>query len=286
MGFGTKLTWCCVLFSVIGFRCTTGRAFGESRDETPPQTNSTGTATIKAALFDGPGVSDSVSRFEDDLRVAGGIEVRRVSVPQILAGVLDDVDVVVFSGGSGGGQGRGLGESGRKQVKEFVAGGGGYVGVCAGAYLATSDYEWSLHLLDAKVLDRRHWARGFGDVELSLAADAARVLGSGERMQVYYHQGPLLAPAGRADIPDYQEWAKFETEVKKDGVPGGIMRGTTAIAAGVFGHGRVLAISPHPERTSKLDHVAAAAVRWAAGMNETGNPGRRLLNSAAKPAEN
>jgi hypothetical protein len=122
-----------------------------------------------------------------------------------------------------------------------------------------------LNLLDARVLDRRHWARGFGYVELSVLPDATEALGIERRTTVYYHQGPLLAPAGRMDLADYREWAKFETEVRKDGVPGGVMPGTTAIAAGEYGQGRVLAISPHPERTDALDHVAALAVRWAAG---------------------
>ena len=286
MVVGTRSTWCLFFCGVFWLSWSSVSAFGQSRVVEPVKADSTGTFTLRAALFDGPGVSDSVSRFEEDLRAAGGIEVRRVSVEQIQAGSLDDLDVVIFSGGSGGGQGRGLGEAGRERVKKFVAGGGGYVGICAGAYLATSDYDWSLHLLDARVLDRRHWARGFGNVELSLPADAAKVLGVKQRMTVYYHQGPLLAPAGRSDIPDYQEWAKFETEVKKEGVPGGVMQGTTAIAAGEFGKGRVLAISPHPERTTELDHVAAAAVRWVAGERgrKKTKPGSTI--SEEKPPRN
>jgi glutamine amidotransferase PdxT len=225
----------------------------------------TAEADIEVALYSGPGVSDSIARFDEDLRRVSRIRVRRLDLDQIRSGGLEWFVGVVFPGGSGGGQGRGLGEEGRERVRKFVFGGGGYVGVCAGAYLATADYEWSLNLLDAKVLDRRHWARGFGNVELSVLPEAAKALGVERRMAVYYHQGPLLAPAGREDLADYREWAKFETEVRKEGVPGGVMPGTTAIAAGEYGEGRVLAISPHPERTDALNHVAALAVCWAAG---------------------
>jgi N-formylglutamate amidohydrolase len=173
--------------------------------------------------------------------------------------------VVLFSGGSGGAQGKSLGADGREKVRNFIEDGGGYVGICAGAYLASADYDWSLHILDARVLDRNHWARGFGDVELKVSTFGRNSLAlPSDRTTVYYHQGPILAPAENSELDDYEEWASFTTEVKKDGVPGGIMPEKTAIAASRFGDGRVLAISPHPELTAGLDGVVPAAVRWAA----------------------
>ena len=79
----------------------------------------------------------------------------------------------------------------------------------------------------------------------------------------------MLAPAEKPYLDDYEEWASFETEVSKKGVPGGVMPGTTAIAAGRFGKGRVLAISPHPERTDLLDTLIPVAVKWTAGHEIT-----------------
>ena len=46
------------------------------------------------------------------------------------------IDVVVFPGGGGTTEASGLGPAGLAAVKAFVAAGGGYVGICAGAYLA------------------------------------------------------------------------------------------------------------------------------------------------------
>ena len=144
------------------------------------------------------------------------------------------------------------------------------MGICAGAYLASADYDWSLHILDAKVLDRKHWARGTGDVEMKLDADACKLLGC-ERSQVtvYYGQGPLLAPGGKDEIPDYDELAVYETEIAKNGAPEGVMKGTTAAATGKFGQGRVFCFSPHPEKTVGLEHFIPAAVRWTAGKRRT-----------------
>ena len=227
----------------------------------------------QVAVFKGSGVG-SVANVLHDLNLDKGLIVERITAEHIAAGKLNDFDVIVFPGGSGGGQGKALGQTGREKVREFVREGGGLVGICAGAYLASADYEWSLHVLDAKVLDRKHWARGFGDVSLKPSKDAAMQLGLNHpHAGVYYHQGPLLAPAGKPEIPDYVEWASFATEVTKEGVPGGVMPGTTAIASGEFGRGRVLAISPHPEKTDGLDAVIPKAVRWAA--NPSSRPVRQ-----------
>jgi N-formylglutamate amidohydrolase len=221
--------------------------------------------TIHVAVYEGDGVSRTVTEVLKDLQTDDTIEVARISTDQILKDELGSFEVIMFAGGSGSKQANSLGADGREKVRRFVRDGGGYVGICAGAYLASADYDWSLNILDAKVLDRKHWARGFGDVELSVHSTGRDSLAlPAERTTVYYHQGPLLAPAGKPELDDYEEWASFATEVTKDGVPGGVMSGKTAIAAGRFGAGRVLAISPHPERTAGLDSVVPAAVHWAA----------------------
>lgn len=230
-------------------------------NETPVVPN----GKIHIAVYDGSGVSGSVTEVLKDLAADDTIRVERIRTEQILNDELSSFNVVMFAGGSGSGQAKSLGADGREKVRQFVDAGGGYIGICAGAYLASADYEWSLSILDAKVLDRSHWARGFGDVELKVhAGGLERLSFPSDQTTVYYHQGPLLAPANKPELDDYEEWASFATEVTKAGVPGGVMPGKTAIAAGRFGTGRVLAISPHPERTEGLDSIIPSAVHWAA----------------------
>lgn len=223
---------------------------------------------IKVAVYEGSGVGKSVKDVISDLAQDKAIVVERISSARILDDGLDSFDVVIFPGGSGSGQAKSLTADGRDKVRAFVANGGGYVGICAGAYLASADYDWSLDILDAAVLDRAHWNRGFGNVQLNMKTVCRDNLAlADDESQVYYHQGPLLAPANNADIDDYDEWASFASEVKKEGVPSGVMPGTTAVASGRFGFGRVLAMSPHFELTEGLDSVVAAAVRWAAAAD-------------------
>ena len=54
---------------------------------------------------------------------------------------------------------RTLGDEGRTRVKNFVENGGGYVGICAGSYLACANYSWGLKILDAKTKSPK-WQRG------------------------------------------------------------------------------------------------------------------------------
>lgn len=223
------------------------------------------TPAIQVAVYQGAGTSDSREKLVKVLRTQARFKVRDVTVDDIRSGKLKECHVLIQPGGGGGVQGRALGEEGRRQIREFVKSGGGYVGVCAGAYLATCDYDWSLNILDAKVVDRKHWNRGFGTVEISLSPHGREFFGiDRERLSIYYHQGPLLAPAENPDVPDFDSLAKFETEIAKNGAPTGVMPGCTAIASGVFHKGRVLCISPHPELTDGQEQLLLRGVDWVA----------------------
>ena len=221
---------------------------------------------IRVAVFDDAGVSEKVAGLIELLNTFSELKVTKVNGKDIREGVLKGFDVVLLPGGSGSKEAASLEESGRKEIKSFVERGGGYLGICAGAYLASADYEWSLHILDAKVLDRAHWARGSGDVEVSLTTAGQKLLGAkGDRETILYWQGPLLAPAGKDEIPDFETLGTFATEIAKNGAPTGVMIGTTAIARGNFGSGRVFCFSPHPERSEGVKGQVLKAIEWAAG---------------------
>ena len=177
-------------------------------------------------------------------------------------GALDRFDVAVFPGGSGSGQAKSLAPEGREKVKAFVKNGGGYLGICGGAYLATCSYTWSLDILNAKVVDRAHWNRGKPtDVKLELTDAGTAALHQPSEVTCIYHQGPLLAPTTQPDLPAYEKLATFGSEVTEHG-PAGVMIGTTAMARAMYGEGHVFLISPHPERSEGLDGVIRSAIDW------------------------
>jgi len=221
--------------------------------------------TTRVALYDGAGASGRVSVVEDKLRGAPHTLVRRVGPPEILAGALAQFHVLVVPGGSGSGEAKAITAAGREALRRFVRNGGGYVGVCAGAYLAASNYSWSLALIDARVIDRAHWKRGKGTVSIELTPEGRRILGGSDgTFAVRYANGPLLAAAERPDIPDFVPLAHFRSEIAENGAPKGVMLGTPAIVAGRWGRGRVVAASPHLESTDGLEPLFRRAVAWAA----------------------
>ena len=127
----------------------------------------------KVAVYSDAGAGRSETDLVKALKANSQVELHRVTAEQIRGGILNGMDVLIHPGGSGSKQGQALGPDGRDVVRSFVKEGGGFIGVCAGAYLASADYEWSLSLLDAKVIDRAHWARGTGIVTLGLSKDGA-----------------------------------------------------------------------------------------------------------------
>ena len=200
-----------------------------------------------------------------------GYALQRVKPQDIRAGGLTNFDVLIMPGGSGSKQATNLETSGCEAIRQFVKNGGGYVGICAGAYLASSHYPWSLSLINAQVIDRQHWARGKGNVILTFSEAGQRALGHPEaEVEVYYGQGPLYGRGTNDALPPYEELAVYKTEVAKEnvpeGVPMGVMPGKTAIARSEYGKGRVICYSPHPEKPFEpVYHLIENGVRWVAG---------------------
>jgi hypothetical protein len=220
---------------------------------------------LRLAVYKGAGAGeDSRKTLMTALARDPNIVVEDITAEEIRAGKLDGYDVVVQPGGSGGGQGKALGEEGRTKIQEFVKKGGGYLGVCGGAYLATTDYPWSLHILNARVIDKAHWARGHGPVAVAPTVKGEERMVSGNKpIDIIYWQGPLLAPGADTALPAYEEWATFKGEIADKGAPKGVMPGTTAVAATTYGAGRVVCFSPHPEKTVGQEPLLHHAVLWA-----------------------
>lgn len=221
---------------------------------------------VRVAIFEGTGAPDSgIANVCARVEGLAGATIDRLKPAQIAAGGLQGYDVVVFSGGSGSAQAKSLGETGRERVREFVRNGGGYVGICAGAYLACSNFSWGLGILNASTVSNQ-WRRGSGFVETEITVDGTPILGPVKGVfLVRYNNGPILKPGTRADLPAYKPLALFRTEVAENDTPAGVMVHSPAQAAAPFGRGRVFVSSPHPENTPGLEHLIPRGILWAAG---------------------
>jgi len=222
-------------------------------------------APIRVALFDDAGsAGKGVPRVAEQLGKSADVKLTKLSGKEIADGALKDFDVVIFTGGSGHKQADTLGEGGRDEVRRFVRNGGGYVGICAGAYLACSGFDWGVGVLNAKTVSQK-WQRGDGTVKMEVTQLGRETTGFAPgQLDVRYDNGPIIQPDSRKDLPPYELVAFFRSEVAKNGTPEGIMVNSPAIVRAECDKGRVIISSPHPEQTAGLEKFIEHAVRWVA----------------------
>lgn len=220
---------------------------------------------LKIAIYDGPGSGETgivnVTRRAEQLR---GAKVTALKPDEVGTRDLAEFDVIIFSGGSGSAQARAIGDNGRKNVRQFVERGGGYLGICAGAYLACAGFDWGLGILNAKTVSQK-WQRGRGMVQIELAEPGRALWGPvAGKFTIRYANGPIIKPLGREELPPYQVAAVFRTEISEHGTPKGVMIDSPAAVFSTFGQGRVLTISPHSEDTPGLENFVPRALAWLA----------------------
>lgn len=220
-------------------------------------------AKLRIALYKGPGTGGEgppslMERFNRPPESA----ITQVTPEEIRAGVLTNYHVVIFAGGSGSKQAEALEESGREAVREFVGSGGGYIGICAGAYLATSGYPWSLKMINARTISPK-WRRGRGAVKLELTEAGREILGErAGQFDCKYANGPIVKADEHPGLPPFETLAWFRTELAENDTPSGIMVDSPAIFASAFKQGRVVCVSPHPEQTAGLEDIVPQAIHW------------------------
>lgn len=239
---------CCLLLSAVGFAA--------------PE------ASIKVAVYDDKGATGKgIPCVTEILGKTPDIKLTRLKGAEVAAGGLRGYDVVMFTGGSGSAEAAGLGEKGREEVRDFVRNGGGYVGICAGAYLACTGFDWGVGVLNARTVSPK-WRRGQGEVKIEGEAFGQKLADRGVR----YANGPIIRPDVRKDLPEFETLVYFRTELAENGTPVGVMVNAPAMVRARYGLGRVFTSSPHPEQTVGLEVLVEGAVRWTArtkGPTET-----------------
>lgn len=221
---------------------------------------------IKVGVYAGPGSpQSSTDAVLNVLKPYAEVEAVVITAKEMGILNLGAYDVIVFPGGSGSGQSKAIGEAGMNNVREFVRNGGGYVGICAGAYLACSNFSWGLGILNAGTVSNK-WRRGQGIVDVEMTGSSPEILGEVKgTFKVRYNNGPILKPGDRTDIPAYTPLVLFRTEMALNDTPVGVMVNSPAQAISTFGKGRVFVSSPHPEGTPGLENLIPRGVIWAAG---------------------
>ena len=184
-----------------------------------------------------------------------GLPVEQIGVAQLNT-LVERFTVLCVAGGFVLNYQSRMGATGAALVTEFVRRGGGYVGVCAGAYLGSS---MALGLLPVDVLDATHWDRGAGPCQLGFTAQGRETLGAGvNAVTARYANGPIMRTAAASgDAADdgggggaAVTLARFVGEPFRPPVGSAhFMHGSPAIVGGTCGRGggMVVLVSPHLE---------------------------------------
>lgn len=216
---------------------------------------------LRVVVYQAPGVAPSALATALEAFGAAGLDARAVSPAEVRAGALDDADVALFTGGRGSLQGQLLGEDGRERVRRFVRRGGGYVGICAGSYLAIqgpAEFH-KIGFVAAHNLTGDAWIRGIRPTPVTPNDGSPQVV-------LHYANGPLLAPEAVDGLAPFVTLATFDADVywEEHGTRTGEMPGTPAVAAARYGRGRILLFSPNPTLDPGHPELLVEGARWVA----------------------
>ena len=187
---------------------------------------------MKINIYNDKGLSKSTPKiWRDFFEEYSGFTIEFVEAEDILEG---DPDAILFPGGSASVFARKLGKKRRKKIVKWVENGGTYIGICAGAYLASQTYEWSLGI--SPIIVSRNWRKGHHMVKISV--------GNEEHFADYFN-GPTC-----------ESWSDVEILGNfVEGIPGFQSTiNTPAIIRNNWENGKVFLVSPHLEKKkSTLD---------------------------------
>jgi glutamine amidotransferase-like uncharacterized protein len=156
---------------------------------------------------------------------------RGVDERDIRSGGLGDCSLLIVAGGYTARYVDALGEEGFEQIREFVAGGGGYIGICAGAYIAAQNVEVpgrppGLGIIEIE--NERKAGQGIRTITIAKPEHPV-VKGYTGGVDIWYQNGPMMkAGEGVETLAVYEE-------------------GGAAIVCATYGEGKVVIFSPHPE---------------------------------------
>jgi glutamine amidotransferase-like uncharacterized protein len=208
----------------------------------------------KIALYNGPGAARySVLAMRKCFEWMG-CNIINVTGNDIIGGILDDFDVLAWPGGDYVSYWQ-LGLEGKSKIQNFISSGGGYFGICAGAWYASDYMIWKAdpafppptYKIEGDQLNLDLFngvAVGpIEDITPFYTGDMTRIdivnhthpitKSMPNYMQIQYFGGPELLPYGNADVTILGIYNITETP---------------AIVAFEYGNGRVFLSSPHAEK--------------------------------------
>ncbi|MFA4700253.1 putative glycoside hydrolase [Pyrococcus kukulkanii] len=202
-----------------------------------------------------------------------GFQYDIIPAEKIKEGELKKYDILVLPPGSGTWEAKLLGKEGSVKVSEFIAGGGGLIGICAGGYAVIKGYNEptsEIQLVDARLKNWPKWWLGVGIVNVKVINQSNPVtFGFKDSFRAIYWNGPVFEPYDLKanttlglDVAPYVELVKYISTEDTEGAfsygwgdfnktyVDSIMKNAPAVIFSKYGEGKILLFSFHPELTS------------------------------------
>ena len=231
---------------------------------------------VKAAFYaDKGGAQYNVAAM---LRLAPEYEVVPLSAADIAAGALEGNDMLLMPGGGSKTEFIALGPAGQDAVKRFVRGGGGYYGICAGAFLVRQS-DVGLCLVPFTDDKPEHY-RGWAPMKIAFTDEGRKVFGADADVRtVMYWGGPVFVPGGETADADVKVLATYAGRLINTSFPKPVktMAGKGAILGGRVGKGKVYVQGPHPEMWECNQDLVRSGFKYLTGVapSKTNLPRRR-----------
>jgi len=225
-------------------------------------TEDTDLSNVDVAYYNGDGAWNISETILSNMTEWMGCSFTTVRGQDIQDGCLDDYDVLMWPGGHYPAYWDEVGLEGKAEIQEFVSEGGGYLGICAGAYYAADYMVWmddaaypppdykvegdelNLDLFPGvahgpifEIADRPD--PGWAMTEINIVDQTHPITESMPNpMTMLYAGGPYLEPYDNASVSILGEYD---------------ITGTAAIVACAYEEGRVFLIGPHGEIEERSD---------------------------------
>ena len=179
-------------------------------------------------------------------------------------GKLKEIDLLVIPGGSGAQQIKTMQETGVKAIRQYVADGGAYFGVCAGFLCALNRPEWIGLLPYALDLDNIG-SRAAVMAEISEKGAKLLDIRPGSYKVIYSH-GPVARRVEQPETGRSEELAVYKNSISHPKTPRANFVGTPAMLYGQYGKGKVIVTSFHPESLTTTRPIALGCIYAVTGV--------------------
>jgi hypothetical protein len=219
---------------------------------------------IKVLIYNGKNANiDSVNQIKSSLgtantkQLAPGYSFTYRTSTVINAATLQGYDVLVIPGADMlyiQNDGKTIDSINQTALKNFVASGKGFYGICGGAYCGSKYVQGWVNCWGVAPHVYSTFVGYEGKLSLQMTTQGQQILRSGSSISIKHVNGPVLYPATGSIV-----LAKYA-----DDIIGSKWR--AAMVGDYYGKGRSVLCGPHPEFDPKHPNIVANSIVWASSL--------------------